>query len=513
MAIKNRLLKWLGAKTVRVGTPFGASSEPISHAPWLDVDRVAMIFRSAESGSTAELFNLYRDMMIADGHSQSEWLKRKLAVLGKPMQILPADDKNPVDIAAADAIRNQMESCPGLLHALGHVLDSTLYPVSVTEKVFMARRGAYSLAQLVAVPHRLLDLSHGDVRVYGVDAAGKTEKEAHPADPNRYIVHRGHLLGVPDHFGGPMRSIVLWWLLAAMDRGWWARFLERFGAPFLVGKYEQADDNSRRILERAFGFATKIGGLVISRDTEVELQQAAASASGDSYEKFLTICQREKSKIIIGQTLSAEAQSTGLGSGVANAHEAVRDDIREFDAIMLGDVLRTQLFDQILAINNIPGNPPTITFGGESSRDANLTGTLLSGLYQAGIRVKKEGLDTISQRVGLPVEYAPAPISIPGPSTFSAPDRIPDLINAGDRIAESAAAGLAGAFRGELAPVANIIEKSGSAEECLSRLQAFTATWRPGRAASLIEMALTAYATNGVAGTSVPARPRSPVRR
>ena len=47
------------------------------------------------------------------------------------------------------------------------------------------------------------------------------------------------LTSVPDNWGGPMRSIIFWWLLGHMGRDWWARYLDKYGSPFVVGKYDQ----------------------------------------------------------------------------------------------------------------------------------------------------------------------------------------------------------------------------------------------------------------------------------
>lgn len=516
MSLRDRLNKWMTGRLTRPRTFVHSRGEVIAIAPWLDVDRVQRIFNSAEGGATEELFTLYRDMMIADAHSQSEWFKRKLAVIGKPLSVIPADEDDAADVAAADIIRAEVEGCGGWMQSLGHLLDGTLYPVAVVEKVFEARGAGFGLRELAPVPHRLLDFTSGTLRIRQVDARGYTTGKTAAADASRYIVHRGHLLTAPDNFGGPMRSIVFWWLLSIMDRGWWARFLDRFGSPFLVGKYDQADDASRRILEGAFDLATKIGGLVVSRETEVEIKEAASGNSGDSFERFLMICQREKSKLIIGQTLSAEAQSTGLGSDVATAHEAVRDDIREFDAAMLAYTLKTQLFAQILRINRLPGRAPGVTFGGESAKESELTGALLKSLTEAGLRVTDDGLPTISKKLGLPVERTPAapaaaPVFHVAPFASGVPGPARDI----DAVATAGAADLAQAFRGDLAQVAQIIRESRSAGECEARLAEFMGGWKPGAAAAVMEEALTAYAANGVALTRYPQETgsRRPFRR
>ena len=68
---------------------------------------------------------------------------------------------------------------------------------------------------------------------------------------------------------------------------------------------------------------------------------------------------------------------------------------------------------------------------------------------------------------------------------------------AGDRIAESAAADLARAFRGTYAPVRRLIALSRSAEELEASLRTFYDDHSEARIAPIIEDALTAYAANG----------------
>lgn len=67
-----------------------------------------------------------------------------------------------------------------------------------------------------------------------------------------------------------------------------------------------------------------------------------------------------------------------------------------------------------------------------------------------------------------------------------------------DPVAREAAADLAQAFRGSLAPVRRIILESRSSKECEQRLRLFYADWKPDRIAPLVEQALSAYATNGI---------------
>jgi phage gp29-like protein len=395
--------------------------EPSALAHGMDVDRVHSILRSAESGDVRDLMCLYRDIVVSDAHLQCEFAKRKLAVLGDSMSFQPYDRNDQASIAATEAIKDMVSHCKAWRVTCAHLLDAVLYPVSLVEKVFAPTSTpgrAFDVHTLVPVPHHLLDYTQGVMRIYDVDpASGAILSTTRLPDHSRYIIHRGHLLSTPDNWGGPMRSILFWWLLSTMDREWWSRYMDRYGSPFMVGTYASGDKDSRSVLERAFALSVKLGGLVVSENTKVEIKEAATASTGEAYERFLTICQREKSKLILGQTLSADAQPTGLGAGTANQHEAVRQDIRQFDAIMLADTLRDQLFDQYLTVNGISADPPTITFGSTSTSEVSSIIDMLKAIAATDVELTDAALATVSERSGLQLQRRTAPR---GPTPFSA---------------------------------------------------------------------------------------------
>ncbi|BET67163.1 hypothetical protein ASA1KI_20810 [Opitutales bacterium ASA1] len=487
-----------GPRTGRI-TRFDVRSLPTGIARDLDVDRVHQILQSAEGGQLTDLFRLYRDIIATNAHLQGRFSDRKRAVYGDVLTIQPIDKRASEDVKAADFVRETIEACACWEDVLIHVLDSTLYPVAVVEKVFKQSGRRYELAELVPVPHDLLDWTEGRLRIQQTDAQGRPIGLYHEADPAAYIVARVHDLTLPDQWGGPMRSLVFWWLLATMDRDWWARFLDRYGAPFLVGKYDQADDDSRGILERAFSLATKLGGLVVSRETDIEIKQAASTDSAEGYAKFHTLCAEEISKLIVGQTLSSDAKSTGLGSGVANAQAAIRDDIRQADARRLGNVLRQQLFAQLCAINALRGRPPKPVWGTISVAEQKATGDMLTSLKTAGLRISDEALEPLSERLGLQLERAEeAPAAPAGRTPFGLSAFAASVPETGEeRILRGAVADLARTLGRDFAPVAQLIASSNSPDDALARVEAFCARYRPAAGAKIVEEVTLALAANG----------------
>jgi phage gp29-like protein len=394
-------------------TVINSQAEPESWMEYMDAARVAYVLRCARGGSVTELFALFRDMIMADSHLQVELTKRKLAVIAESPRFTPDDKSLPQDVQSSDYCREILEELPSFLIACSHLMDSTLWPVALVEKVYRSNGSGFALDDLVPVPAYLLDFSEGRLMVRDTDPDGQPGGAIHEPDPARYIIHRGHLLNTPDNYGGPMRSLIYWQLGSAMDRDWWMRFLDRYGMPFIVGKFASGNEKDKTILMAAFSAAKKIFGLAVSNSTAVEIIEASQSGA-DAFNKFHDICQREKSKLILGQTLSAQTDATGQGSGVADLQGDVREDFRRFDSVMLGRTLRSQLFSQMLSLAGQAGSSPKITWGSKSASELKAIADMLTSLATAGFEV--DDFETLSDDIGYTLRRKQGGIS---PSAFN----------------------------------------------------------------------------------------------
>ena len=500
---------------------------------YLTADRLMGIVEEAQNGDTRELFALYRDVISNDNQVRSEFMKRKIAVLGDPVTVIPFKKNDPADVAASDLCDDVIDNAT-FADAQSWLMNATLFPVAVVEKVFAPLPGGgFALKALVPVHYQLLDYSQGAMRIFDVDDTGTPLHTSHEVTPERYIVHRCDLMPVPDNWGGAMRSILFWWLLRTMSRQWWADLLERFGVPFLKGKY--SDDKGKSTLERAFRLAVRLGAIVVSKNTEVEIVQAANGDTSNSHERFITICNQEISKLIVGQTLSSNASPTGeLGGGTANLQGEVRDDIRKADAKSLAATLRGQLFEQLLAINGHTGRAPKILFGSESAREQTATLTVIGKLHEAGLEPDDDALNTLSERIGFGIRRAAipqspmlpfsAPLSGWRPSVAAADGRATEPVpsccrtlavtqpvplsaadSVEDRPAATRADDLARAFAADLAPLQSVIAESTSPEDCIRRVEAWISQHNPANAADVIEKALYVYSMAGARSARPPA--------
>jgi hypothetical protein len=153
----------------------------------------------------------------------------------------------------------------------------------------------------------------------------------------------------------------------------------------------------------------ELGGLVIDKDAEAQLMQAASLNGAEGYRMFLEVCNDEVSKVVVGQTLSSSAKATGLGSGVAKLHAQVRQDFRQSDMRKLGATLVNQCFHPYLKVNGYPGRIRGIIWGGKDEEQVQALSESMKNFSDAGLRPDEVGIETISERTGISFERAPEP--------------------------------------------------------------------------------------------------------
>ena len=432
----------------------------------LDVAKVQAAFRAAERGDTTLLFAYYRDLFISTGIVATEVSKRKLAVIGEPFSILPAQKGNAEDEHAAEVIKDMIDNCPNWLPGLVHLMNAIIFPIAISEKIFRPVEAwetnefglRYYLKELhpvdyVLVNYRLPYLPQGPINpggIYPVPSSAAMNQpwfytqlhstttrpedtiydqdswepnlrlwhvfnnglvdyswsNIYQLDPMRHMVYRCNLLNgiAADNFGGLGRAVLFWAIMSQLGREFFLRLMDRYGIPFISIHADTQQKDTMDMLENALSMATKLNALVTNKDAIVDIKEISIAGAADGHEKFLQFCNDQISLLISGQTLASHAKSTGLGSGVAALQGQVRSDIVSYDRQTLSTVLRDQLFRQFMTINNIPGNPPIISWGAHDDASTMGLSKMLLNLKQAGLKPTEEALTIISDKVGFELE-------------------------------------------------------------------------------------------------------------
>jgi phage gp29-like protein len=395
----------------------------------LDADLIHSHIAQAKGGNMTPLLSLYREIEVADDVIASNLNSRKLAVLSDLPTVQPCRKGVLEDQRAADAFQRALDLSPSFLDGCKHWLSGVLWPVSVCQVNWLPGRLDYSSFNLTPIPLEQLDYSHDyTLRIAAVSPEGMaiTGQSIYP-DPAQFICHRGHLSTHSDTWGGPFRALVFWHLFGACNRDWLVRFLERFGAPFLVGRYDPDDEESRANLETAFAEAARTFGIVATTGTQIELHEAKSAVGTAAFESFHNIAERAKIRVILGQTLSSKNDASGMNSGNAALQGEVRGEYKQWDRIMLATTIRKGLAEPFMSINRLPGQTPKISWPGDPADLARL-GSYLQTAAAAGLEVDDTGLEAINDLTGITLRRA---TPTPSPqSPFTHPNQVPQNLAA-----------------------------------------------------------------------------------
>ena len=122
--------------------------------------------------------------------------------------------------------------------------------------------------------------------------------------------------------------------------GDWAQFVELFGQPFRVGKYNPYDDNTRAVLEEALDKAGSAPYLTIPNDAEVDIKETRSSGNGSLFDKLRTACNEEILYTILGQTMTT---LNGSSRSQGEVHEDVESSLNKADRRFVQRILNRVL--------------------------------------------------------------------------------------------------------------------------------------------------------------------------
>lgn len=115
---------------------------------------------------------------------------------------------------------------------------------------------------------------------------------------------------------------------------------EKFGIPFLVGKYASGTSpaEQQKMLNNLAGMV-QTAVAVIPQGGAVEILDGAQKASADIHRTLTEAMNAEMSKVIMGQTLTAEVSAQGGSRAQGQVHEEILEDFRQGDQKLVKSVM------------------------------------------------------------------------------------------------------------------------------------------------------------------------------
>ena len=142
----------------------------------------------------------------------------------------------------------------------------------------------------------------------------------------------------------------LYWLFFFKQNGFkfWAKFLERFGTPILLGKCQdtETEDMSRALLD---AHAQSVLAIDIEDDVQVLSTSGTSGTAGAAFESFNNQLIRQIQKVVLGQTLTSGTD--GVGSrALGQVHDNVRMDKLKSDIRLVTPTLQA-VVDALCSLN------------------------------------------------------------------------------------------------------------------------------------------------------------------
>ena len=301
-----------------------------------DVGTWRTALRSADSGRVKTLYDLFDDLLL-DGVLSDAMQKRIDAVCNSELSFTNAEGEEVEDITT-------LIDTLGFEDMLREILKQRFYGRSGFEMEFPIEGGLI----VHAIPAKHINLEKKCILINDMDDKG-VEYEG-----DSFIC----VLGKERDFGLLLRAAP-YVIYKRGGFGDWAQWVELFGMPQRVGKYNTYDPDSRKLLEEAFEKAGSAPWVVIPKDSEVETKESG-SGSGSSYNEFRQACNEELLITILGQTMTTVQGEKGARS-LGEVHKEVEEGKNLSDLRYVQRVLNTYV-KPMLAARGFAVEGGTFTF-------------------------------------------------------------------------------------------------------------------------------------------------------
>lgn len=367
-------------------------------APGLTPSRLAQVLIDANEGWPRDYLTLAEEMEERDWHYASVLGTRKRAVSGLPATVEAASD-SAADVKLADAIRELIRQA-NFGDMVDDALDALGKGYSAIEIIWDRSGKAWTPTYCWRDPRffRFDYVTQSELLLLSDDNIMGT-----PLPAFKFIQHRPRLKsGVPAR-GGLARLVAAAYMCKSYTLTDWLAFAEVFGMPLRIGRYAPgATPADIATLVTAVANIGTDAAAVIPTTMDIQFAQLPKTSDGGAivYSNLADWLDRQVSKAVLGQTMTTDAQSAGLGSNSAEVHNEVRTDIQINNAKQLANTLNRDLVKPYIDLNfGVQDAYPRVKLDVVEPDDIGTLTQALSLLVPLGLRVGASG---VRDKLGLP---------------------------------------------------------------------------------------------------------------
>jgi len=359
----------------------------------LTPERLASILDKVRRGDIpAEYLEIAGELEERDAHYRSVLSTRKHAIEGLEMYVQSAGDDKEA-LAIAEAVTEDIAEHSDMMDLRKNALDALGKGFSVNEIIWNTSGSKWKPETFIFRDPRWFayDKKSGMLSlrdVYGMELS--------PLDPYKFIIHEPNLLSGKQITSGLSFTAIFYWLVKTYDVTSWAAFADRFGYPVRLGKYgRKATKEDIATLKRAVAAIGSDVGAVIPDSMVIDIiESKTISGTSEVYEKIAEWSDKQLSKLVLGQTASAEGTPGKLGD--SQDQQAVRQDILKADVRQLEQTLNRDLVIPYVKFNfGTQERYPKLKIKYVEPKNVQLIVDSVTKLVPLGLKVKPQEMNAL----------------------------------------------------------------------------------------------------------------------
>jgi len=269
-----------------------------------------------------KLFDLYYDLLL-DAHLTSVIDARKTSVLKSPITFSKEGKENEVIC--------KLIKSPQFLDMLDNILDTRYWGHTLIE---------FEPGQLLKphlIPRKHVVPEKGIVIINQNDQNGIEYRE--PPYSNFMIE-----IGKPGDLGLLVKA-AQYVIYKRNCLGDYSQYSEIFGQPLRKGTYNPYDEISRTELKKSMEEMGSSAWAIFPEGTNIEfIESASKTGSAELYKGLIELCNKEISKLILGETLTTDQGSLGT-QALGNVHADVAEEKEYADKTFIINFLNNEFFE------------------------------------------------------------------------------------------------------------------------------------------------------------------------
>lgn len=310
--------------------------------------------------------------------------QRRNAVISRPWSVTPGGNKRQ-DKKAAELVEQTLNNLDWDT-VTDHMLYARFFGYAVAEVLWKVVSGQVQIDRIKVRDRRRFGFTPDNslllFTMHKPDGEAVPERKFWTASVGASHADEPHGRGL---------GYALYWPVFFKHNGakFWAKYLEKFGAPTAVGKFQPGTDASERAkLLSAARAVTSDSGVILPEGVELMLLEATRGGSG-TYDTWMHYWDGAIAKIILGQTMTTD---DGSSYAQATVHYDVRQDIVAADADLVCQSANST-WVKWLVDYNLPGAAyPQLWRDMEEEEDLSQRVNRDKTLFDMGYKLKPEAV-------------------------------------------------------------------------------------------------------------------------